>query len=114
MLMLYIYINFILEAEVIKEKVKPAPEKKGLKLFIFLLSISCMLPFPQIYILPKLITFQIAYLQSLYYIILEAEVIKEKVAPVKKGINMNEIIIYFRFQLYDDHSSHNMLLSHSA
>ncbi len=39
---------------------------------------------------------------------------KEKVSPVKKGMNMNEIIIYFRFPLYDDLSSDGMLLSHRA
>ncbi len=49
----------------------------------------------------------------LYYFI-EAEVIKEKVSPIKKGMNMNEIIIYFRFPLYDDLSSNGMLLSHRA
>ena len=37
----------------------------------------------------------------------EAEVIKEKVkaTPVKKGIDVNEMIIYFLFILHDDHSS---------
>ncbi len=68
----------ILEAEVIKEKPKPAPEKKGL---ITVIKLSSSLSQIKMFAFSK---------HAYVVIIAEAEVIKEKVkpAPVKKGMDI--------------------------
>lgn len=78
----YSSVFCFVEAEVINEKVKPVPKKKGL--------IYCQL---SVYIFYKQNVIQILYTYLYIIIIVEAEIIEEKVkpAPIKKGIDSVKI-----------------------
>lgn len=74
----YSSVFCFVEAEVIKEKAKPVPKKKGL--------IYCQLSVKSFY---KQNVIQILYKYLYIIIIVEAEIIKENVkpAPIKKGMD---------------------------
>ncbi len=75
-------------SEAIKEKPKPAPEKKG-KSYRYC-GVICAQIYPN-----SMMMLKFSHSVNIF-IISEAEVIKEKVkpAPVKKGMNISEIILH--------------------
>ncbi len=91
----YVYILPISEA--IKKKPKPAPEKKSKSYRYCGLICAQIKDEPQIYPNSMMI---LKFSHSVnIFIVSEAEVITEKVklAPVKKGMNISEIILYTVF-----------------
>ncbi len=83
-------------SEVIKEKPKPAPERKG-KSYRYCGLICAQIKDKSQFYSNSMMILKFSHSVNIF-IISEAEVIKEKVkpAPVKKGMNISEIILYMR------------------